>query len=187
METEQHGAARAATPTGADEVVWSREWEWPRVPLPAVRGWRPGARTAGAILLAVFVPFLASSLVTLPLYWDAFQGRIGGVTLPLARPFWLRVYYGTSLGFAAVQALVVVGAVLLLWRRRVGGLAVLFGVAADLVGHVLLVIAYVVEGPVPRSDMSQAIADIPSRLLLLAVAVLLVLPRRAAEAEAPAA
>ena len=167
-----------------DEVRWSREWEWPRVSLPAVRGWRPGARTTAVILLLVFLPFLASSLVTLPLYWDAFQGHLGGGDLTVARPFWLRVYYGTNVGFAAVQAVLVIGAGLLLWRRRLGGFVVLAALLCDFVGHVLILIAYAVEGPVPRADMTQAIADVPSRLLLLGLAVLLVLPRRAAESPA---
>src|SRR5882672_5494128 len=96
METERDAAAPAASDAETtDEAVWSREWEWPKLPLPAVRGWRPEPRTLGVVLFLLYAPFLAGSLWSLRPAFDAFRA-VG--LFSVGAPAWLRVYYGTVVG-----------------------------------------------------------------------------------------
>lgn len=180
METQRDVTEPAtAEPGHTDEVVWSREWEWPR--LPSVRGRRPEPRTLGVVLFLLYAPFLVGGLWTLRPAFDAFRG-VG--LFAIGAPVWLRIYYGSLVGLLLAEAVVMVGALLLLRWRRAGGAVVLAGLFLDLVVNVLVAIAYLKEGPVPTGTMARTVADVVTRLGLLAVAVFLLLPR--AEPAAPA-
>ncbi|HXA29806.1 MAG TPA: hypothetical protein VN193_13790 [Candidatus Angelobacter sp.] len=179
METQRDVAQPAGEPDHGDEVVWSREWEWPR--LPSVRGRRPDPRTLGVVVFLLYAPFLVGGLWMLRPAFDAFRG-VGVFSIGV--PDWLRVYYGSLVGLSLAEAAVMVGALLLLRWRRAGGAVVLAGLFLDVVFNLLVGIAYLREGPVPTGTMARTIADVVTRLGLLAVAVFLLLPR--AEPAAPA-
>ena len=184
METQRDVAARTASDQDpAEEAVWSREWEWPRLRLPAVRGWRPEPRTLAVVLFLLYAPFLVGSLWTLRPAFDAFRGA-GAFSFGIGVPAWIRVYYGALLGLALAEAVVVAGAIALLRWRRAGGWIVAVGLLLDFAGNLLVTIAFVREGPVATGTMARSVADAVTRLALVVVAVFLLLPR--AEAAAPA-
>jgi hypothetical protein len=175
METERDVAAPAASDAETtDDAVWSREWEWPKLPLPAVRGWRPEPRTLGVVLFLLYAPFLAGSLWTLRPAFDAFRA-VG--LFSVGAPAWLRVYYGTVVGLALAEAVVMVGAIALLRWRRAGAWVVAVGLLLDAVGNVLVVIAFLKEGPVATGTMARSVADVVTRLVLLGLVALVLLPR----------
>jgi hypothetical protein len=80
-------------------------------------------------------------------------------------------------GLALAEAVVVVGAVALLRWRRAGAWVVAVGLLLDAVGNVLVVIAFLKEGPVATGTMARSVADVVTRLVLLGLVALVLLPR----------
>jgi len=188
MESKPAGpdAVAEAAADPADEVVWSRAWERPRwmePKLSAVPGWRPQPRTFAVVTAIFLLASLAGHIVTLPEYVDVFRqiGPFEALQGPV--PAWVRPFYAAGIAVVPAEALVVLGAGLLLRWRRVGASVMLAGLVADTAAQTVTALGYANLGlPVSRATVVQAIAVAVTRVLLLVLAVLILLPRRQAAA-----
>lgn len=175
-----------------DSVEWSRDWEWPAWLRPAWQGWRPEPRTLGMALALMFAPFLVSSFWGLRLLVDRlFATAPDPFSATQLVPTWDRIYDGAALFQAGAEAAVILGGVIVfLGRTRLGAWLLAAGLAVDAATHAVIVVVYFHVGPVPTESMARALANLGSRLVLLAATVLLLLrrpaPALAAGAEEPA-
>lgn len=162
-----------------DEAVWSRAWEWPawmRPSLPATGGRRPGRGTFALLLLLFFLPGAIGGLGSLSNDLDFARGA--GSEGLFSVPTWLRVYYSAQVGLTGASVLIVAGALVLLLWRRAGAALLALGLLADVGARVTVLVAYVKSHEAPGGSIAQVVAEIVSRLVLLGLAALLVLPRR---------
>lgn len=174
MDAERDLAERAGP---QDEVVWGRVWERRRLSLPAVRGWRPGRRTFVAVVLLFALPSAIGGLANVGTDLSFVRNSEGGV---LSLPGWLRMYYGAQIGLSAAAAVVCLGCLVLLLRQRAGAAIVALGALVGVAGDAIVVVAYVRSGVAPAGSVAEAVAEVVSKLVLLGLALLLLLPRREA-------
>jgi hypothetical protein len=184
VDADRQPTAPVATETDPTaDVVWSREWEWPawlRVPRVELRGWRPGRRTLGVTLFVFFAPGAVAGILRLSsdlsLARGVAPGEFSGGYSP-AVPDWVRAYYTAQVVLTFTVLAILLGAALLLPWRLVGAAVLGVGLVGEVVGHSMGLAAYLRSGEAPAYVIGQSIAGIASRLVLLGLLVLLLVPR----------
>ncbi len=156
----------------------------PSIPVPGARvgaqvgaawrrlfaGWRPEPRTLGALLVATFLGILASRLLVADLTWSSFTASLQPQPPFRAIPWQQAVGTTTQMLGVPADAVVLLGGLGLVLRRRWGLAVALTGLASVMAIAMVNAVVYLSRAPFVRSGIGEVLYALGTAL---PVAVLL--------------